>query len=307
MKVKCLPLALLLVLGLSQSLAPVMAYNYYNYSPYQFLYLGQGLLYPLTRGLFGPFYGGYNSNPLYMGNFFMRRNASYAQQYPNVYPYSPNQYSAYGYRSGGMPPDNSNNSGNNGSNSGNSSGNNTNNSNNSSSNSNNLNSNSNNAQPYGSNLQNNGGPFTLPGPQLAPGAQPYGFQSQSAPPAQSGGYSGYQPAGGADGFSAPAPPQGFGMANGASVPSGAASPLAESFINHVNNRFNGDMSKALSDTETRNWARSMGVVDDGVADGSHLTGDRLDVLGKILRDDSLDSVSKLDTMKILLKKKPAGQ
>jgi hypothetical protein len=288
-KVKSLPLALMLVLGLTQSVKPATAYNYYNYSPYQFLYLGQGLLYPLTRGLFGPFYGGYNANPLYMGSFFMKRNASYAQQWPNVYPYNPTAYTQYGYRNAGMPPNSGNSN-----NSGNSSG------------------NANNSQPSPSSQQYSDGPFTLPGMQpgpagQAPPPQSYNYQ-QSAPPASAqSNYPGYQaPVGG---NTAPPPPQGFGMPLGGSDGSraSAASPLAESFINHVNNRFNGDMSKALSDTETRNWAKSMGVVEDGITDGSHLNGERLDVLGKILKDDSLDSVSKLDTMKILLKKKPAAQ
>ncbi len=62
------------------------------------------------------------------------------------------------------------------------------------------------------------------------------------------------------------------------------------------------MSKALSNSDTRSWARAMGVVEDGVNDGSYLPADRLEVIGRILKDNTLDPVSKIDTMRILLKK-----
>jgi hypothetical protein len=81
-------------------------------------------------------------------------------------------------------------------------------------------------------------------------------------------------------------------------------PLAEGFINHLNGNYQGDMSKALSNTDTRSWARAMGIIGDDVQDGSHLSGERLEVIGRVLKDSSLDPVSKLDTMRILLKKNP---
>ncbi len=65
------------------------------------------------------------------------------------------------------------------------------------------------------------------------------------------------------------------------------------------------MSKALGNPDTRSWAKAMGIIGDDVQDGSHLSSDRVEVIGKLLKDSTLDPVSKLDTMRILLKKNPA--
>jgi len=65
------------------------------------------------------------------------------------------------------------------------------------------------------------------------------------------------------------------------------------------------MSKALGNNDTRSWARAMGIIDENVADGSHLSGDRLEVIGRVLKDNTLDPLAKLDTMRILLKKNQA--
>ena len=45
----------------------------------------------------------------------------------------------------------------------------------------------------------------------------------------------------------------------------------------------------------------MGLIAEG-QDGSTLSKERLDVISKVLKDSSLDPVSKLDTLRILLRK-----
>jgi hypothetical protein len=81
----------------------------------------------------------------------------------------------------------------------------------------------------------------------------------------------------------------------------AANPLAQGFIDHLVSKYDGDMSKALASQDTRSWAKAMGLTAEG-QDGSSLSRERLDVISKVLKDSSLDPVSKLDTLRILLRK-----
>lgn len=272
MKQRILPFVLAATLLLSQAL-PARAQ-----SPYWFLYMGQSLLYPLTRGLMGSlYYGPYNANPLYSASYFMKRAASNAAQYPYVAPYySPGSFGPYGYRNAGLPP--------------------------------NYNYGLTNADLQGQSQTQQSDqslystnsaqaqplhlPTAAPSPYYPPvGASNLNQPMYSAPPAVSGG--GNAPVmatGGQDvGLTAPAA-------------AGSGSPVAQGFIDHLVSKYQGDMSKALSNSDTRSWARAMGVVEDGVSDGSYLPADRLEVIGRILKDNTLDPVSKIDTMRILLKK-----
>ncbi len=272
MKQRILPFVLAATLLLSQAL-PAWAQ-----SPYWFLYMGQSLLYPLTRGLMGSlYYGPYNANPLYSASYFMKRAASNAAQYPYVAPYySPGSFGPYGYRNAGLPP--------------------------------NYNYGLTNADLQGqgqpqnqqsdqslySNNSAQAQPLHLPASPYYPpvGAGNVNQPIYSAPPAVSaaGNQAPVMAAGGQDvGLTAP-------------VAAGSGSPVAQGFIDHLVSKYQGDMSKALSNSDTRSWARAMGVVEEGVNDGSYLPADRLEVIGRILKDNTLDPVSKIDTMRILLKK-----
>lgn len=84
----------------------------------------------------------------------------------------------------------------------------------------------------------------------------------------------------------------------------ASSPLADGFIDHLVTKYDGHMGNALSNSDTRNWAKAMGLIDDQ-HNAQAMPADRIEVMGRILKDNSLDSVSKVDAMRILLKQKPA--
>ncbi|HEY9777430.1 MAG TPA: hypothetical protein V6C81_26950 [Planktothrix sp.] len=87
----------------------------------------------------------------------------------------------------------------------------------------------------------------------------------------------------------------------------SAPPLASGFIDTVNKKFDGDISKALFDPEARGWARSVGLIPDNDAIfASDLSPERVEVIRKILKDPALDSVSKLDAAKILLRNSSAA-
>ena len=86
-----------------------------------------------------------------------------------------------------------------------------------------------------------------------------------------------------------------------SVPStAAAAPFAVAFINNVNTEYNGDIRKALSNSQTRAWAQSLGVTFNGQSNFS-ISDERSGIIERVLKDNSLDPVSKLDTIKILLR------
>ncbi len=272
-------------------------------NPYWFMYMGQSLLYPLSRTIGLPFmYGPYNANPLYSANSYLRTSNSF----PNVYPFTNATYGPWGYRNAGMLP--GYNWGGNGS--------------------------GNNQAPTigaqdepdsanpAANTMNSVNPYQSP-PQSNPGKPAAFVPSSGGTPA--GPVSGLNtpvaamppttPPSASPAFSsnkaATAPATTPGVAPPAVAPAALAPPipgqsigrpLAEGFINHLNGNYQGDMAKALSNTDTRSWARAMGIIGDDVQDGSHLSSDRLEVIDRLLKDTSLDPVSKLDTMRILLKK-----
>lgn len=105
----------------------------------------------------------------------------------------------------------------------------------------------------------------------------------------------------------PSAPGAMTNATQAGVSSSAAasgSPLADGFVDHLVKKYDGHMGNALNNTDTRNWAKAMGVIDDQHSVEA-MPADRIEVMGRILKDSSLDSVSKVDAMRILLKQKAA--
>lgn len=93
------------------------------------------------------------------------------------------------------------------------------------------------------------------------------------------------------------------------VPSGnaaAPSPLADGFVDHLVTKYDGHMGNALNNSDTRNWAKAMGLIDDQHSLEA-MPADRIEVMGRILKDSTLDSVSKVDAMRILLKQKPISK
>ena len=78
------------------------------------------------------------------------------------------------------------------------------------------------------------------------------------------------------------------------------SPIAVSFIGHINDRFNGDIRAALFDPQTRSLAKALGIVDEGQMFSTDLSDTKVELIRQILREDSLDPGSKLSTVKIML-------
>ncbi len=77
-------------------------------------------------------------------------------------------------------------------------------------------------------------------------------------------------------------------------------PLADGFVNQINGKFHGDIEAALFDPETRGWAKLVGLVNDDSMFGMDFSDARVELVKRIFSDSSLDSVSKLNAVKILL-------
>ena len=84
---------------------------------------------------------------------------------------------------------------------------------------------------------------------------------------------------------------------GAATTASSSAPFAMAFINNVNSDYNGDIRKALANSSTRAWAQSLGI---SVKNNAPISDDRAGTIERILKDDGLDPVSKLNTVKILM-------
>jgi hypothetical protein len=98
--------------------------------------------------------------------------------------------------------------------------------------------------------------------------------------------------------------QGAGNGSGAGSSSGVTStstaPFAGAFINNVNSEYQGDIRKAMSNPQTRAWAQSLGVT-NSASNNFAISDERSGVIEHVLKDSSLDPVSKLDAIKILMR------
>ncbi|HEY9784900.1 MAG TPA: hypothetical protein V6D17_05815 [Candidatus Obscuribacterales bacterium] len=83
---------------------------------------------------------------------------------------------------------------------------------------------------------------------------------------------------------------------------GGNKPLAAGFVDLVNNKYGGDITKALKDPEARSWAHAMGVIERKSFSTSHLGTERIQTIERILKDSSLEPVAKLQAVGILLRK-----
>ncbi len=78
------------------------------------------------------------------------------------------------------------------------------------------------------------------------------------------------------------------------------SPIAQSFIERLNSKFDGNIDSALFDPETRSLAKMLGVVDHDSIFSADFSDSRKLVIKQILKDDKLGAAEKLQTLKILL-------
>jgi len=76
-------------------------------------------------------------------------------------------------------------------------------------------------------------------------------------------------------------------------------PLTDGFIQAINSRFDGDFGRAMQDREMHAWAQALHVVDEKKSQHLKLSESRKDAIENILKDSSLDSESKLETLRIL--------
>ncbi len=79
-----------------------------------------------------------------------------------------------------------------------------------------------------------------------------------------------------------------------------AQPIADGFVSTVVEQFDGDFQSALGDPATRSWAKALGIINDDQITKAEFTPTRIHLIRQILLDPSLNSVSKLDAIKILL-------
>ncbi|MDR3613722.1 MAG: hypothetical protein P4L53_09145 [Candidatus Obscuribacterales bacterium] len=92
---------------------------------------------------------------------------------------------------------------------------------------------------------------------------------------------------------------GSGNSRGKAPKPSKNAPFANSFIDTVNTKYNGDISRAMSDQNTRDMARSLGLMNKSQGE-LNLSEDRKGAIGHILRDDSLDTDSKMTALKALM-------
>lgn len=86
----------------------------------------------------------------------------------------------------------------------------------------------------------------------------------------------------------------------ASVPPHSA-PLAQGFIDVVNNKFSGDIGKALFDPPTRSYARAVGLIGDDDLFNADLSPQKIQTIRGILADNSEDPSVRINTVRMLLK------
>ncbi|MCA9800688.1 MAG: hypothetical protein KC777_01815 [Cyanobacteria bacterium HKST-UBA02] len=103
-----------------------------------------------------------------------------------------------------------------------------------------------------------------------------------------------------DEFPPVAPPIGSKRVPAPPPATGSGAPLAEGFLNLVDTKFDGDIHEALFDPQTRSWARSLGLIDEDQIFGQDFEPTRTHLIQQVIRDKTLDPVSKLNAIKILL-------
>lgn len=77
-------------------------------------------------------------------------------------------------------------------------------------------------------------------------------------------------------------------------------PFAQAFVDHINTKYAGDISQALADKQTRNYARAIGLLEKSSKD-FEIPTDRIDLIKRILQDQDEDSLTKVNTIRMLIK------
>ncbi len=78
-------------------------------------------------------------------------------------------------------------------------------------------------------------------------------------------------------------------------------PLAEGFVHVFNDRFGGDIKKALSDKDTCKYAKAVGLVDSSKFDVAKISPEKADLIRAIFADRSESASVRLHAVRVLLK------
>ena len=78
-----------------------------------------------------------------------------------------------------------------------------------------------------------------------------------------------------------------------------SNPFAQAFIDHVNDKYGGDIARAFGDKQIRAYAKSLGILDSSKI--SELPADRIELIKHILQDPKEDSLTKVNTIRLLVK------
>lgn len=105
-----------------------------------------------------------------------------------------------------------------------------------------------------------------------------------------------------DAFLPPTPAK----ASAATAASGS-SPLARGFIQLVNENYQGDIGRALADSDMRKYARAIGLIGDQSRPAAELNSQRTELIKQILADDSEDPSVRVSAVKMLLKRNTGSQ
>lgn len=81
---------------------------------------------------------------------------------------------------------------------------------------------------------------------------------------------------------------------------GGNAPLAHGFVDLVNSKFNGDISRAMFDPEARSWAQALGLIRHDQVFDMNLSSERVDLIERLLKDRSLPAPAKIDSVRTLL-------
>lgn len=139
----------------------------------------------------------------------------------------------------------------------------------------------------------NDDPFNNGAPQVVPGRPP-SLAATSGTQAAAPGGSALPPV-------APDLAGGGGSVEAAPGAAGAGSPFAGAFIELVRGKFKGNIARALKDKQTRQLARTLGVVPEGNFDADDVPLERLALIEKVLNDDRESPATRLSTVRMLLK------
>lgn len=82
--------------------------------------------------------------------------------------------------------------------------------------------------------------------------------------------------------------------------SGASQPLAEGFVQVLNDRFGGDIVQALADKDTCKYAKAIGLI-DGKPNLSSISGEKRDLIRAIMSDGKEPLDVRINAVRVLLK------